>query len=164
MAGYLDQYGAGDERREKITKTVIVSIIGAAILAGVLYLVFHNHSEERQVERFFQLLSAHDYEGAYALWGCTPNRPCTGYPMDEFMKDWNDPSAPVTNVVIRDVQSCGSGVIVDVDTGKAGVKKLWVERQTLNVGFSPFPECPHHNRIADILRSWKYRMHGWTEQ
>jgi hypothetical protein len=34
MAGYLDQYGAGDLRREKITKIVIYGLIAVVVIGG----------------------------------------------------------------------------------------------------------------------------------
>ncbi|PWU03773.1 MAG: hypothetical protein C5B51_18260, partial [Terriglobia bacterium] len=71
MAGYLDQYGAGDERREKITKRVVLAIVIVLAGGGLLYVFFHNYPEERQAKRFFELLSARDYQQAYKLWGCT---------------------------------------------------------------------------------------------
>ena len=68
MAGYLDQYGAGEERREKIIKTLVISLVALVVLGGIAFFVFHNYRQERQVKRFFELLQAHDYQGAYALW------------------------------------------------------------------------------------------------
>ena len=68
MAGYLDQYGAGEERREKIIKTLVISLVALVVLGGIGFFVFHNYRQERQVKRFFELLQAHDYQGAYALW------------------------------------------------------------------------------------------------
>ena len=68
MAGYLDQYGAGEERREKIIKSLVVSLIVLVVLGGIAFFVFHNYRQEHQVKRFFELLQAHDYQAAYALW------------------------------------------------------------------------------------------------
>jgi hypothetical protein len=31
MAGYLDQYGAGDERREKTVKKIVIAVTGYAL-------------------------------------------------------------------------------------------------------------------------------------
>ena len=50
MAGFLDQYGAGDERREKTIRTLVISAIAIAVVAGAAFFVFHNYSEERQVK------------------------------------------------------------------------------------------------------------------
>jgi hypothetical protein len=160
MAGYLENYGAGDERREKITKTVVLAVVALLVAIGLAYVFLHNYPEERQAKRFFELLRAQDYKGAYAMWGCTDAKPCRDYAMPEFMKDWGPVVAPVGNVDVLDAESCGSGVIVEVDAGKAGDKKLWVERDTHILGFPPFERCPQGNRIHDFWRNIRFRLHG----
>ena len=139
MAGYLDQYGAGDERRARKIKIAVVSVVGLAITGGILYFLFHNHSPERQVKRCFQLLAAGDYQAAYVAWGCTEAKPCTGYPMSVFLRDWGPP-LNVTGFAILDGESCGNSVIVDVDAGAAGDRKLWVNRGTLEISFPFAPQ------------------------
>ena len=74
MAGYLEQYGAGEERRErrgKIIKILVISLVALVVIGGGLYFNFHNYREERQVKQFLSNLDARDYKGAYALFGCT---------------------------------------------------------------------------------------------
>ena len=161
MAGYLDQYGAGDERRARKIKITILSVVVLAAMSGLLYFVLHNYSQERQAKRFFALLEAHDYQGAYVLWGCTAARPCSAYPMKSFMQDWGPP-VNVTGFAILDGESCGNSVIVDVDAGSAGDKKLWVNRNTLELGFPPYDQCPQGNRIYNFFRNVKYHLHGRT--
>src|SRR5690348_1870653 len=102
MAGYLDNYGAGDERREKIIKTAIVSAVVLVLAGAILYALFHNYPEERQAKRFFELLRAKDYKSAYSLWGCTDDKPCRDYPMTEFMKDWGPDKEPVNEIDVLD--------------------------------------------------------------
>jgi|SRR5690348_6371856 len=160
MAGYLENYGAGDERREKITKTVVIAAVAVLVAIGLAYVFLHNYPEERQAKRFFELLRAQDYKAAYALWGCTDQKPCRDYPMPEFLKDWGPGVAQVGAVDVLDAESCGSGVIVEVDAGKAGDKKLWVERDTHILGFPPFERCPQGNRIHDFWRNIRFRLHG----
>ena len=55
MAGYLDQYGAGDERRGKIIKTLVISILSLVLVGGALFFVFHNFREEQKVKQFYAL-------------------------------------------------------------------------------------------------------------
>jgi len=160
MAGYLENYGAGDERREKITKTAILGLVALLVAGAVGYIFFHNYPEERQAKRFFELLESRDYKSAYALWGCTDAKPCRDYAMTEFLKDWGPGQAPASDVEVLDAESCGSGVIVDVQAGKAGDKKLWVERDTHILAFPPFDRCPQGNRIHDFWRNIRYRLHG----
>jgi len=140
MSGYLDQYGAGDERREKIIKTVAFVLIAVVVIGGPLLYVLHNFRQESQVKKFFRALESRDYATAYMLWGCTPAKPCVGYPMEDFLKDWGN--RDVSHLRIARSRSCGSGVILTVDFGKDQEEKLWVQRDDLTIGFSPFPGCP----------------------
>jgi len=160
MAGFLESYGVEDERRERIVKRVLLTAAIAVVAGVVLYGLFHNYPEERQVSRFFDRLQAHDYQGAYGIWGCTDAQPCRDYPFKEFMKDWSAESSPVNTFDVLDGESCGSGVIVQVDAGKAGEKKLWVERGSHTLGFPPFERCPQGNRLHDFWRNIRFRLHG----
>jgi hypothetical protein len=164
MAGYLDHYGAGDELRARNIKITVLSILAVAASSGILYFVFHNYSQERQVERFFRMLANQDYRGAYAAWGCTDARPCTGYPFNAFMRDWGPPVS-VAGFAVLDGESCGNSVIVDVAAGPAGDRKVWVNRDTLELSFPPYDTgCRQRNRIYDLVRNIKYRLHGRTYQ
>jgi hypothetical protein len=168
MGDFLETYGAGDERRGKIVKRVVVSLAALLVVGGLLYYGFHTFRQERQAKRFFELLAAHDYKPAYALWGCTDANPCRDYPMTAFMQDWGPPAVSIDKFEVLDGASCGSGVIVDVDAGAAGDRKLMVERDSLEIGFiPPWPgvvpgRCPQVNRIADFVRDLRYRLHGRT--
>jgi hypothetical protein len=141
MAGYLDQYGAGDERREKMFKTVAIALVSLIVVGGALYWFFKNFRQERQVSRFFEDLSRQDYKAAYALWGCTDAKPCRDYPMPEFMRDWGAQTGK-RDAKVAKTRSCGSGVIVTVEYPGHPEDKLWVERESLTIGFSPWPGCP----------------------
>ncbi len=147
MAGYLDHYGAGEERREKIIKTAAAALAIVLVAGGILFFIFHNYRQERQVRRFFELISSHDYKAAYALWGCTDAKPCSGYPFSSFLQDWGPTGADSQNPAayrIAKSRSCGSGVILTVDVGPNHQERLWVQRDDLTIGFSPFPTsgCP----------------------
>ncbi|HEY1493117.1 MAG TPA: hypothetical protein VGF49_01180 [Candidatus Solibacter sp.] len=144
MAGYLDQYGAGEERRGKIIKTVVISVLLLIVVGGSLLFVFHNYREERQVKEFFNQLGSHNYKAAYALFGCTEAKPCRYYPFDKFMEDWgpNSGRTGFENARITRSRSCGSGVLMTVDYGKNQQEKLWVERQDMSIGFPPVQGCP----------------------
>jgi len=144
MAGYLDQYGAGEERRGKIIKTVVISLVLLVVIGGSLLFVFHNYREERQVKEFFSQLGSHNYKAAYALFGCTDAKPCRYYPFEKFMEDWgpNSGHTDFENAHITRSRSCGSGVLLTVDLGKNQQQKLWVERQDMSIGFPPVQGCP----------------------
>jgi hypothetical protein len=143
MAGYLDQYGAGEERREKIIKSLVISLVALVVLGGIGFFVFHNYRQERQVRRFFELLQAHDYQTAYTLWVHNESDR-RGYPFPAFLQDWGPQSSHqnVSNFRISKSRSCGSGVILTVDFGANQQEKLWVQRDDLTIGFSPLPGCP----------------------
>jgi hypothetical protein len=143
MAGYLDQYGVGEERREKTIRYLVLSAVTLAILGGILYFVFHNYAQEKQVKHFFALLQSHQYQPAYNLWIRTESDR-RGYPFEAFMRDWGPQGGhpDVSNFRIAKSRSCGSGVILTVDFGKNEEEKLWVQRDDLTIGFSPLPGCP----------------------
>src|SRR5437764_6854254 len=134
MAGYLDQYGAGDARREKIIKSLAISLVTLVVLGAIGFVVFHNFRQERQVKRFFELLQARDYQGAYSLWVHNDNDR-RGYPYTSFMQDWGPQSGhpDVTNFHISRSRSCGSGVILTVNFGNNQEEKLWVQRDDLTI-------------------------------
>lgn len=162
MAGYLDQYGAGDERREKRNKLIFILGAGALVLLFLWFFFFvwdkteilripsiarlaqvlRNHREEDRVTRFLRLLQQRDYNAAYALWNCTEAHPCRDYAFSEFMKDWG-PQAPrqASRYAVAKSRSCGSGVIVTLDFDRQQADVLWVQRSDLTIGFSPFPIC-----------------------
>lgn len=141
MAGYLDHYGEGDARREKIVKYTVLTLAVVLAVGGFLYFWFKNYRQEKQVERFFELLAAKDYAAAYALWGCTEQTPCRDYPMRAFMEDWGTGDRDPKSFRVVKSRSCGSGVILTVETGKPEPEKLWVERGSLILSYSPWPDC-----------------------
>lgn len=78
MASYLDQYGAGEEKRENVLKTLVLSVLFLAVFGTLGWYLFKNHSQEREVKDFLSLLRNKNYQGAYQAWGCTPAKPCSG--------------------------------------------------------------------------------------
>lgn len=142
MAGYLDQYGAGEEKRENfIRNSVLVALLAIAVLALALYL-FRTFPETRTTKAFLNKLRAHDYAGAYVSWGCA--MPCQGYAYDKFLEDWGPKSEGAGNLVLRitDSESCGNGVMETVEVGGERQEKLFVEKGTKALSFSPLPKCP----------------------
>jgi len=151
MAGYLDNYGAEEERRGRVFRRIWIAIscaLALGLVSAVLSYVFYNWREERQVKHFLADLAAKDYKSAYAMFGCTDAKPCTAYAFDKFMEDFgpatgHDPSRGR----VAHSQSCGSGVILTVDYGSNARDILWVERKDLNLSFPPFQECPPGGRV-----------------
>ena len=162
MPGYLDQYGAGDERREKILKRGLLALIIVIVGGGLLYLFFHNYRQEKRAKEFFSRLAAKDYQAAYAFWGCTAEKPCREYPLNKFLEDWGPQShrANAGALSIESTESCGSGVILDISNGGRPDEKLWVERGALTISFSPWPECPYGRPIGKFWKNLKRRFQG----
>jgi len=143
MAGYLDNYGAGVDRRLRIIKTLVISLVSVAIIGAILLFVFHNYREERQVKDFLAALAAKDYHAAYRMFGCTDAKPCTAYAFDKFMEDFGPAAGrDPAQARITKSRSCGTGVILTLDYGKNKEEKLWVERKDMSIGFPPFDGCP----------------------
>src|SRR5512135_203842 len=108
MAGYLDQYGAGEERRLKIIRNVVILAAVLLVTAGVLFFILHNYRQEQQVKRFFDLLAHHDYPAAYELWVRTDSDR-KGYPMEAFLRDWGPQGShpDINGYSIARSRSCG---------------------------------------------------------
>ena len=143
MTGFLDSYGAGNERREKITKWLILGGLAALAIAVTVYFVFRNWGEDRQARLFLDLLKRQNYQSAYQLWGCTPATPCRDYRFERFMEDWG-PKSPHGNVAaarIAKTRSCADGVIYTLEYGKDDSLLLWVGRQDKVLGYAPWPSC-----------------------
>jgi hypothetical protein len=149
MAGYLDQYGAGEERREKIIKRSLLALVILLVVGGTLTLMFYNYRQEGQVRHFVELLRGQQYQAAYALW-IRRDSDKRDYPFDKFLEDWGPKGthADLSQFRISKSRSCGSGVILTVDFGKnqENQEKLWVERSDLVIGYSPLPGCPAPHR------------------
>ena len=45
MPGYLEGYGVGDERRERIVKRILLAALIVVLASGSLYLFFRNYFE-----------------------------------------------------------------------------------------------------------------------
>jgi hypothetical protein len=61
------------------------------------------------------------------------------------MQDWGPQSARagrIANYQISRSRSCGSGVVLTIDTG-GEPEYLWVEKRDLVISFSPYPGCPN---------------------
>src|SRR5207245_8411673 len=86
MAVYLDQYGAGEERRIRIYKTLAITFVSLLIVAGVAYYIFHNYRQEQQVKQFISLLQQKNYQAAYDLWSRSESDR-KGYPYESFLQD-----------------------------------------------------------------------------
>jgi hypothetical protein len=157
MPGYLDQYGAGEEERNRIIIRSVVAVVVVAVLGSLGWYLLKNHHQEGVVKTFVEAVRRGDYQGAYRDWGCTPEKPCSGYSFKSFMGDWSAGStgggaAPDPAVLgITDSESCNSGVLLTVAVNPARTERLWVDKNNDAISFAPYPICPHKSPFAIMI-------------
>ncbi|MBV8070228.1 MAG: hypothetical protein JO270_10020 [Acidobacteriaceae bacterium] len=139
MGTYLQQYGAGEERRNRVIRNIILSIVAVLILWWVLYLIFHNYPAKQTVKQFLAQVNAHHYPQAYEQWGCTEAKPCPNYDFHRFMDDWGVKTTSDWKIV--NVDGCKSFVTINVQAGGTQLQSLGVERGSKTLMFAPAPEC-----------------------
>jgi hypothetical protein len=143
MTGYLEGYGAGEERRERIIKRSLVAALVVLVVGGALYFFLRDYREKQQIQAFLELLQKKDYRAAYQMWGCTEASPCREYSFEKFLEDWGpkSPHANLSSVKVVKTRSCSSGVIQTLNFGDDDEVWLWVGRKDLTLGFAPWPMC-----------------------
>jgi hypothetical protein len=151
MAGYLDQYGAGEEKRENIIKFSVFGLLFLVVFGSLGYYLFKNHAQERKVVTFLDTLRKKDYAGAYQQWGCSVAAPCPGYPYDKFLDDWGPQGANADALRVEDSESCNAGVILTVDVAASKQERLWVEKQGGGIAYSPFEICPNKSPLSNMI-------------
>lgn len=165
MAGYLESYGAIEERKarnRKLWKRGLIALVCAIVVALLLYALLHNYSEESKAKAFVADLQNHRYQDAYRMFGCTQQKPCRDYDFSKFMEDWGPSSdhANDANVKIGMSQSCGDGVLIRLDYPHSQPVLLVVDRNTKVLSFAPsdWVECPgRHWHFGTFLRSLFHR-------
>lgn len=154
MPGYLDQYGAGEEQRNRLVARLIIGTIVAMILGAFGWYHFQNHHEESLVRTFLSALRNGDTAAAYRAWGCTPQKPCTAYSQKNLMDDWGpgSKSAPDAGILaLVDSESCNNAVLLTVEVNSSRIEHLWVDKDGDSVGFAPYPNCPGKNPWGVML-------------
>jgi len=142
MPGYLDQYGAGDERRAAIIKRTVYITVAVIVFTVLPWYIFKNHSQERQVKDFLELLRKHDYPAAYKAWGCGGPKDCSAYDYNRFLEDWGEKStADPKSLRIEDSESCGTAVMLSVRASRDRLDTLWVEKGSRSITYAPTPIC-----------------------
>jgi hypothetical protein len=144
MSAYLEGYGAGEERRARIIRSILISAV-VLIVGGLgAYFGLRNFSKRQKLDSFIQHLQNKDYKAAHALWGCTDATPCRDYNFERFLRDWG-PESPAANAAsARLITRATCGGIFSV-TGILRIYRfdpdyevaLWVDAKDGNVGFAP---------------------------
>ncbi len=135
----MEGYGAGDERRGRMIKRLVVVVAAVVVLGLIGYFILHNYSEKKLAESFVSQLNAKKFDDAYRIWGCTEAHPCRDYDYTRFLEDWG-PNKSKSEWKVTDVDGCPTGVIVTVAGGPEPAP-LWIDRGGNTLGFSPWPEC-----------------------
>jgi len=155
MPGYLDTYGAGEERRNSIIIRSAVAVVVIAFVSSLGWYLLKNHHQESVVKTFVEALRRGDYQSAYRDWGCTAQKPCSAYSFDSFMTDWGTQpaaSAPDPGIIrITDSESCNTGVLLTVSVNRARTEELWVNKDNDAISFAPYPICPHKSPFAIMM-------------
>jgi hypothetical protein len=164
MPGYLDQYGAGEEQRNRIIIRSVAAVLIVAVSGLLGWYLLKNHHQESVVKTFVDALRRGDYQAAYRDWGCTPERPCPAYPFTSFMRDWGPASTAngaggngaasggsAADFGITDSESCNTGVLLTVNAGGGSTEKLWVDKGDDAINFAPYPICPHKSPFAIMI-------------
>ena len=143
MAGYLDNYGAGDAKRERIIKGILIAVLIAAVASGALYFFLRDFHEKRILSAFLDDLNRKDLNTAYTRWGCSVENPCKDYNFQKFTKDWGPDSAAVKSgsISVTKSRSCDDTVIQIWSLGGKEDVNLLVNRKDQVVGFAPWPVC-----------------------
>jgi len=142
MAGYLEHYGEGEVRRERVIRWLIIS--AAVLVAGTIagYFILRTYPARRQASNFLEALKQGDYKSAYRMWGCA--EPCRRYPFEKFMEDWGPKGEYAGVTSIAKTSFCNTGVIVTLQSRSGGGVALWYERSDGTLGFAPWPVCAEH--------------------
>ena len=165
MPGYLDQYGAGEEKRNRLIVRAVVSAVVVIVVTGIGWYLLKNHHQEGVVKTFLADVRRGDYQAAYRDWGCGA-KPCGGYDFQKFMSDWGPAPAagaptsdssgsggpPDSGVLgLADSESCNNGVLLTVEVNRTRMEKLWVEKGNVTISYAPYPVCPHKSPFAIMI-------------
>ncbi len=141
MSSYLDQYGAGEERRNKLIVRAVLLLVATALVSVASYYLLRNRGEQARLEGFRALLEKKDFQGAYAYWGCTAQKPCPYYPLEKFLEDWGPASGHTDFASMKPVRrvTCKDGYGQGWKFKDDDIVHLWVVREDQSLSYDPWP-------------------------
>jgi hypothetical protein len=155
MPGYLDQYGAGEEERNRLIIRCIAAAVAVVAVTSLGWYLLKNHHQESVVKTFLADVRRGDYQAAYRDWGCMAAKPCSGYDFDKFSEDWGAKAKdgpPDPGILgITDSESCNNGVLLTVAVNATRQERLWVDKGGDAIAFAPYPICPFKSPFAIMM-------------
>lgn len=146
-----------DPSHARKKRNIIIAIVFVVIILAILWWQLRFWPEERVVDRFFDALQQQHFEQAYGVWMQDPNwkqHPdrYARYTYNDFIKDWGPSgewgvikSHKIYAVVVphgysgsRFATPSGVVVIVTVNDRIADKASLWVQKDDMTLGFSPY--------------------------
>ena len=84
MAGYLDQYGAGEEHRNRILAWSIISVLVVVSGSALGWYLLKNHHQESVVKAFAARSGGRRLSGRVSRLGMHAGKPCSAYHFEKF--------------------------------------------------------------------------------
>ena len=139
MAGYLENYGAGEAKREGIVKWTVISVLSVLVLSVVLFYSFRHYRERQALDAFVDALQKKDYKAAYATFGCTDANPCRYFAYDKFLDDFGAAGVYKDTSAVKMTQkwSCVGGIIRVLEFGTGNEVDLLVDYDKHLVTYAP---------------------------
>ena len=139
MSGYLENYGAGEAKREGLVRWSLIAAVSVLVLSVVLFYSFRHVRERQALDTFLDALRKKDYQAAYATWGCTRANPCRYFAYEKFLQDFGPAGAykDVGAVKFTQKWSCVGGIIRVVEFGPGNDVDLLVDYDKRLVAYAP---------------------------
>jgi len=155
MAGFLDAaYGADEQRRERRVRRIVAWGLVTVLAVAFSYFYFRTWPQERVMKRFLASLGAQDFQGAYQIGGCTPEKPCPYYTADNFIEDWGPSTPHSSGAKIEVIDYCDSEVVFDISFPKTTQVALSIERETNKISFAAWERCPgRHLQLGQFIHN-----------
>ena len=139
MAGYLENYGAGEAKREGLVKWGVITAVCVLVLSVVLFYSFRHYRERQALGTFLESLEKKDYKAAYATFGCTDSNPCRYFGYEKFLEDFGPKGVYQNPAGVKMTQkwSCVGGIIRVLEFAPGSEVDLIVDYDKRLVAYAP---------------------------